>query len=590
MKIKHWAVPFAAAFVMLSCCACGGAFDASEYENLPEVRFSSFYGAEEEGACKVKMRVPFDDTYHLKFSDAFVKRVTLRDENGKTIASESSSFDVTLKKDALIYAEFVPKDKKVKVDVSANEHLTLLPFEVLKAPDANSFDVSSVSGDPLEAAEIEYKKRDGILYAYCNSPETVRDYALNKALTRHDVTDREVFFTFEHNASQFINRGGLFYGYRVRNTDTQDIYITVKNAGMQVSGDGAFYGESEWTRFYNTKFNLPDMSNWSESSKKSFEAWYGFSGKYKNPNYQPTTYKIPAGEYMYVLGGTSEDSYNGYTVEGANQRTGGSCQNGAVLFEVKGKAEAAFFTYNNYNAIKDDTTSHVGLKLEDGRGCIGTDEGAVIDNSAVWVFNDETPAQTLPVTFTNYYEDFETKYDSEGNAIRVTGEPNAKINSTPHQQNLTSYYTHCNVQGNHKAVGTDMTAFHTHNEGKEIIIGCDYFDVNGWTANIGNWMKDYIDTYTFVNRGDKEREVTVKIVPDVGGALTVMVRDTNGNLIAGTEGYSMFYRASEYGEAVYSPFKYTVKVAPHSVMQFNVEYNLMANSYGTVLHEVELSK
>ena len=510
------------------------------------------------------------------------------DAEGHKIASQTESFDVTLKKDALVYAEFVPKGKEVKIEVTAKENLTQLPFEISEVPDVNSFDVSSVSGDPLEAAEIEYKKRDGIMYAYCNSPETVQDYALNKAMTRHDVSDREVFFTFEHNSSKFMDKGGIYYGYRVRNTDTEDIYITVKNVGMQVGGVGAFYGELEWTRFYNTKFALPDMSGWSESSKKSFAAWYGFGGKYSNPNYQPATYKIPAGEYMYILGGTKKDSYNGYVVEGANQRTGGSCQNGAVLFEVKGKAEAAFYAYDDFNAIKNDTTSHVGLKLADGRGCIGTDEGAVVDNSAVWVFNDETPAQKLPVTFTNYYEDFVPKYDDKGNELRVSGEPNSKINSTPHQQKTTTYYTHANVQGNHLAVGTDMTAFHTHNEGTPIIIGCDYYDVNGWTANVGNWMKDYIDTYTLVNRGDKEREVTIKIIPFVGGALTVMVRDENGKLIEGTEGYSMYYRASEHGDMVYSPFNYTVKVAPHSVKQFHVEYNLMANSYGTVSHEVNL--
>ncbi|MDE7158756.1 MAG: hypothetical protein K2N74_04195 [Clostridiales bacterium] len=564
-------------------------FNASEYENLPEVRFSSFYGVDERGgACKVKMRVPFDDSFRVDFSDRIVKEVTLYDGAGNIIASGTKSFEVTLKKDDLVYAQFVPTNKAVEVKVTAKEHLTQLPFSVLEAPDAQSFDVSSVAGDPLRAAKIEYKKRDGILYAYCNSPETVRDYALNKALTRHDVTDREVFFTFEHNSSQFAERGGIFYGYRVRNTDTKDIYITVKNVGMQVSGKGTFNGELEWTRFYNTKFVLPDMSKWSESTMNSFLAWYEYSGEYQNPNYQPATYKIPAGESMYVLGGTSEDSYNGYTVEGANLRTGGECQNGAVLFEVKGKAEAAFFTYNDINAIKNDTTSHVGIQLEGGLECIGTEEGAVVDNSAVWEFNDETPAQALPVIYTNYYKEFKQEFDEKGNALRVTGEPNTKIDVTPHEQNRTSYYTHINVHDTNTAVGTDMTAFHTVHNGKPVVIGCEYFDVNGRFANIGNWMKDYIDAYTFVNRGDREREITVKIVPVVGGALVIMVRDVNGKLVAGTEGYSMYYHASKYGDEVNAPFEYTVKVAPHSVTQFNVEYNLMANSYGRVLHEVKL--
>ena len=163
------------------------------------------------------------------------------------------------------------------------------------------------------------------------------------------------------------------------------MYVTVKNAGMQVYGAGSFYGEQEWTQFYKTEFKLPDKSEWSQGEHDSFAAWYGFSGKYKSLNYQPATYKIPAGNYMYVLGGTKSDSYNNYTVLGADAKTNESCQNGAVLFHVTGEAEAAFFVYEDPAKIKDDVTSHYGVRADSKRENIGIDEGAMVDGQATWI-------------------------------------------------------------------------------------------------------------------------------------------------------------------------------------------------------------
>ena len=160
---------------------------------------------------------------------------------------------------------------------------------------------------------------------------------------------------------------------------------------------------------------------------------------------------------MYVLGGTKSDSYNNYTVLGADAKTNESCQNGAVLFHVTGEAEAAFFVYEDPAKIKDDVTSHYGVRADSKRENIGIDEGAMVDGQATWIFNDATPAQSLPVTF----------------------EPFAAIESTAHEQTARRYYTHSNVQSNHLAVGTDMTDFHSIYEGKrEIVVGNHYFDAS----------------------------------------------------------------------------------------------------------------
>ena len=591
MVFQKFSVSLAAVLAALTLCACGktdGDFRPENFGNLPEIRLSSFYcSADEEGGGKAKMRVPFDDTFRFEFVETQVKRVSLYGEDGSLLVSHTEPFEIALKKDALIYADYEAQKGRVEVKVSAKDNKSQLPFDPVNVPSAESFSVTGGADDPLRPAQITYQKRANTLYAYSNAPEALTENCLNTAMTRHDVSDREVFFTFEHQTGKL--KGGAYYGYQVRNTGSDDVYVTVKNVGIQFSGSGSYYGELEWTQFYNTEFQLPDMSDWTEGQHSSFDAWYGFLGKYRSANYQPATYKIPAGKYMYVLAGTKADSYNGYTVTGADTKTTGNCQNGAVLFDVAGQAEGAFFVYDDAEKIKNDFTSHYGVRADSKRENIGTDEGAVVDGQATWIFNDATPAQSLPVTFTNYYKEYEVETGADGKPLPVTGEPFSAIDSEPHVQNTTKYFTHANVQGNHFAVGTDMTDFHSIYEGeREVIVGNHYFDASGRFANIGNWMKDYIDTYTFVNQGDREREITVELVPVNGGALTTMVRGADGKRIEGTEGYSMKYRASEYGDEIFEPFRYTVKVKPHSVLQFHVEYNLMANSYGSVSHEVIL--
>ena len=102
-------------------------------------------------------------------------------------------------------------------------------------------------------------------------------------------------------------------------------------------------------------------------------------------------------------------------------------------------------------------------------------------------------------------------------------------------------------------------------------------------------MKDYIDTFTFVNQGDRDRTVTVTLYPMNGGGVVAMARDQDGNRIEGTPYTSLIMGKTVHGDAIHEPFQYTATVKAHSVLQFHVEYNLMANSYGTLLHGVKLN-
>ena len=64
--------------------------------------------------------------------------------------------------------------------------------------------------------------------------------------------------------------------------------------------------------------------------------------------------------------------------------------------------------------------------------------------------------------------------------------------------------------------------------------------------------------------------------------------DENGKVIPGTEQYTVMQAKSSYGDALTDSFVYKVTIPAHSVVQFSVEYNLLANSCGNVPHWVEL--
>jgi hypothetical protein len=282
------------------------------------------------------------------------------------------------------------------------------------------------------------------------------------------------------------------------------------------------------------------------------------------------------------MGGTTSDSYNNVNVfNTANKKVSGGCSNGAVLFEVIGdNVEAAFYSYKNPDKVQRDNKTHQGYVAERdgheyGRQLIGYDNcHGVVDANLTWEFSDLTESQYLPVTYTNYYDE---NVKEKGNT------PYGKINSTPHVQQGREWTTHINPQNNNKGVGTDMTKYYTIDEnGNEICIDPDHFDGLGYTANIGNWMIDYMENYTFVNHGKNSR--TIKVSFKNNGSVAVLVRDQNGKYIEGTAQYTVCSPASSYGSAINDKFEYTIVIPAGSVVQFTVEYNLLANSSGNIVH------
>ena len=223
---------------------------------------------------------------------------------------------------------------------------------------------------------------------------------LNKALIRNQFSDKEIFFTMEHRS--YVKKK-TYIGYQIRNIGETDLFVTIKNIGFHIGLHG-WFGEKEWVDFYNTNFRINHergynkeefkIINNEDEEKKVHEI---YRTKYK----PPTTYKIPPGNYFYVLGGTSSDAYNNINVfETADISFSDTIINGAVLFDVKGKAEGALFFYDDYKKIQEDNKSHVPYLTENENGAQykGYEEyHGVVDGYAFWEFSDCNSSRYLQV-------------------------------------------------------------------------------------------------------------------------------------------------------------------------------------------------
>ena len=411
-------------------------------------------------------------------------------------------------------------------------------------------------------------------------------------------------FTYEHSNHTGSN---FFLGYQLLNTsETEDAIVTVYNVGFQI--DGEWLGQRSWSDFYNMRFELPD--DYFDADGK--ESWI-YKGQdfldYTPRVFKPTTYRIPAGQYIYVLGGTSQDAYNGTNVaDTANKQVlKGRCSNGAVQFSVTGGDVAGtFYPYNDPAQVQANPPEQGHV---DGRN--GKDYGAqykgtdphlgLIETNLSWTVNDETPKGKLPVTY-------EVMYDPQA---KNNTTPFAEYKSVPHTVNGQEWRTSLNPQNDHKSIGTDMMVFNgIDSEGNPIIIDNEHADGRGEPANTGNWMVTYNDNITLVNTGDKPRTFKVYKKGSVAGALMSCVRDKDGKVLNALMNIRpILYHdklpagvdASKYVEkngtfwpiingqaydklADERSLVYTVTVEPMSYTQFTVDYLILGNSNGGIIH------
>ncbi len=555
----------------LLCVSMGGCAPASE--NDEAFRLSGVNDISNgSGKRTYTMTAPYTDSYTLTGDDA-VKSMTLK-KGAKTFRSDDGELVAELEAGdtVALTVETYDAESSFEVIAQADEHLITLPYDVAEPLDTSDIALENDGADPLVPAEINYVKRTGGTYVYSNNPEMVPPQYVNKAFMRTEGLTGEVYVTYEH--ANYANQN-FYLGYQLKNESDHDVYVTVTNVGYQWTG--TWFGQLAWYDFYNTHFELPSGyydKNGNVSKKYSSFPDYAYQD-YEPRVFQPITYRLPAGEYFWVIGGTSEDAYNNINVdETANQYVNPiRCANGNVKFTVTGgEVTGSMYCYTDAEKIADETTAVGYVAANYALQYSGVaDHHGMIDNYVTWTFNDQTEDGLLPVTYTNYYDD----------NLPAKTAPYAAYNSTAHtEERATAWMTHLNPQNDHKAIGTDLVEFVWHDEnGKEIIIDNDHADGAGTPANTANWMIEYQDHFTLVNQGDTDR--TVKLSLKDHGTLALLVRDSQtGEVLKARYTMGLCETGTSYA--------YTVTVPAHSIKQITLDYCLVACSYGSVKHFASL--
>ena len=397
-----------------------------------------------------KIYVEHASTYNFESED--IQQIIIYDENENILTTEKKlSYD--LKENSIYYLEITTNknNQEFFLRVKPQNNLIASPYKLNIKDNGKDVPLETTSNmDPLKPALIEMSKRKGGTYLYSNIPEAMPIDAVDSILMENKNITGECFLTFEHQ-----NRTGLpfvYLGYKIINENEDDLYVTVSNVGYQV--EGSWLGEKSWMDYYGVKFEM-DIKNLNEEKLKWFKDYLNFDIDYRPQPIEPTTYRIPKGKYIYVIGGTSEDAYQNINVNNtANLKISPNCcANGNVFFNiVNGNATGHLCAYVDANKTNKSDAPIQNFRRygenDDMGGRIGSsNHHGVIDTNPIWIFNDSTPSQNLPVKYFPYYADnLKDKY-----------EPLEPItNSYKHEYVGHSWKTHLSSQLHHDYVGEDI--------------------------------------------------------------------------------------------------------------------------------------
>ena len=552
--------------VILLVCGCNNeANNEVEFDYKIEgtsFRLSNIVDETDSNGVKSYVVVaPYTDTYEITCTKT--SKIVIYD-NEKIIKNGTTelSVDLVCGETYGLRIETEGVQKQFKLFTTPINNKITLPYDVLK------HDVSNVESnndvDPLVASRINYVKRDGGNYIYSNNPELVPSDSVGKAFIKNKNLTGEVFFTFEH-----ANYSGkpFYLGYQLKNEGEEDVYITVTNIGFQAGG--TWFGQYAWYDFYNTSFALPEEYLNNQGAYSNYDYAYQ---KYSPRIFQPTTYRLPAGKYFYVIGGTTSDAYNNINVDKSADKLlePNRCSNGNVKFIVSGgEVTGTFYCYDDVNQVKAEPSQsgyRTGNYYAQYSGI--AKHSGVIDNYASWTFNDKTQSCQLPVEYTTVYAD----------KLPGVAMPYEEYNNSSHEVKSTSWMTHLNPQNDHRAVGMDIVEFSWVNSfGEPVLIDNLHADGGGRPANTANWMIEYQDHFTFINQGETARNITLYLKD--GGTLAIMLRDSNTGEVLSTY-YTM-------GQAKLNYTK-TLVVPANSTLEVTLQYVLVACSYGNVNHWITL--
>lgn len=534
-----------------------------------------------------------------------VESVTSNDNSNIIMEKDSYTMEIKNMENGKIEYMITPKEQVYSED-KYNQ-----PFK-------NIFSTEQITGtaDPERGlhnvAKIEYQKRPGGSFIYCNNPEELAQEDVGQALLRNNDMQGEFIFTFEHS-----NRSddSFYLGYQILNTGDTDAVVTVYNIGYQVQGE--WLGQQSWSDYFNYKFTLPN--DYFLDNGKVNPIYFGCDYIDYNPRvFEPVTITVPAGEYIYILGGTAADAYNNTNIGNTADKPvlKGKCSNGVVKFAIEsGKVQGTFYCYTDAIQVQSNPKEQGYIVNRNEKNYAsqykGTDKHqGLIESSITFIANDMTANGKLPV---KYVKEYDPNYASKN-------EPYQEYSPIKKDVSGMFWFTSLNPNSNNTAIGTDMMTFETiDKEGNPIIIDNYHADGIGKPANTGNWMVQYTDNFTLVNIGETARKYRIYKQGAMSGALFTMVRNDKGEILDARMKANP-YHFNSLDEVFYGVDKslliqkngiywfkvadgrpyvdvveerslvYEVIVEPMSVKRISVDYLILGNSNGGIKHWVELDK
>ena len=195
--------------------------------NTLKLRFSSIkdFFSSKSDYLSYEMEAPYTDTYKVSFKK--LKSVVIYNEKGIQILLANKDFEIDLTQGQNIRVVLYKGSSDIaELKVMALNHKAVLPYDPYNPINTRKLRThGDDSVDPLTPVKLDVRKRDDGkgLYINCNNPEKLTDNDIGKALSRVNISNKKVFFTFEHNNLD----KPFYYGYQVKNTGKEDLYITI---------------------------------------------------------------------------------------------------------------------------------------------------------------------------------------------------------------------------------------------------------------------------------------------------------------------------------------------------------------------------
>lgn len=570
----------AAVFAFQGCSAGGD----KKMENLIN-KVSLYAGSIQDDVQKnivksYKIKAFVTDTYYISCPQA--RKLNVYNDKGNLIKENCFDTTIDLVKGETYYIqiETLGENMSFKIDLFPLNNKIVTPYEIQSKTNLKKYSTKSVQGSPMKAAEIKMEQRKGGTYIYSNIPEAVPSEVVDTIIMQNKELSGECFMSFEHRNVTGINE--LYMGYRLINTEKHDIYVTVTNVGYQTSG--SWIGEKSWMDYYGVQYQMAldkfkegtfTMDGRILTAQEYFDLYLAFDTNYMPSPIQPITYKIPAGKYIYIIGGTTKDAYQNINVNHtANDPVrNGHCANGNVRFNIiNGKARGEFCIYTDGNALNRPDVPVQELRQYEnddfGGRCGSSPIHGVIDNNPVWEVSDATISCDLPVTYQNYYAD----------TLKDSYEPFEPVTDCYyHTQVSFRWLTHLSAQLNHQYCGTDMVDIHGIYQGKEVILSNYIANPTGKIWDFGNWMIEYQENCTFVNHGDKDRKMRYYLVN--GSTVFYIIKNMENEILKA--GATLFQCTGNLPV-------YEFVIPAHSKQTFSFQFVLPANTCGSISHYISM--